>query len=92
MVVSGGLTWWRDFLCTACYNLLDQRDEVSEYNIHGVYTTTQYKHSLLCTACYNLLDQRDEVSTMYMVCTLLHSTNIHSCVQPAITYWTKEMR
>ena len=28
MVVTGGLTWWKDFICTACYNLVDQRDEV----------------------------------------------------------------
>ncbi|CAH1775600.1 unnamed protein product [Owenia fusiformis] len=31
VVVSGGLTWWRDFLCLACYNLLDQRDEIRFY-------------------------------------------------------------
>ena len=28
MMVTGGLTWWKDFICAACYNLLDQRDEV----------------------------------------------------------------
>ncbi len=28
MVVTGGITWWKDFICTACFNLLDQRDEV----------------------------------------------------------------
>ena len=21
MVVTGGLTWWEDFICVACYNL-----------------------------------------------------------------------
>ena len=31
MVVTGGLTWWKDFVCTACYNLLDQRDEIRFY-------------------------------------------------------------
>ena len=29
MVVTGGLAWWDDFVCTACYNLVDQRDEAS---------------------------------------------------------------
>ena len=28
MVVTGGITWWKDFICCACFNLLDQRDEV----------------------------------------------------------------
>jgi len=29
MVVTGGLTWWKDFICVACFNVPDQRDEVS---------------------------------------------------------------
>lgn len=33
VVTSGGLTWWRDFICVACYNLLDQRDEVRDYRL-----------------------------------------------------------
>jgi hypothetical protein len=28
MMVTGGLTWWKDFICVACFNMLDQRDEV----------------------------------------------------------------
>ncbi|KAK2191888.1 hypothetical protein NP493_43g02028 [Ridgeia piscesae] len=31
MMVTGGLTWWKDFICAACYNLLDQRDEIRFY-------------------------------------------------------------
>ncbi len=31
MVVTGGLTWWKDFVCTACYNLQDQKDEIRFY-------------------------------------------------------------
>ncbi|ELT93270.1 hypothetical protein CAPTEDRAFT_227272 [Capitella teleta] len=31
MIVTGGLIWWKDFVCTACYNLLDQRDEIRFY-------------------------------------------------------------
>lgn len=31
VVTQGGLTWWRDFICVACYNLLDQRDEIRFY-------------------------------------------------------------
>lgn len=26
--VTGGLLWWREFICMCCYNLVDQRDEV----------------------------------------------------------------
>lgn len=29
MVVTGGLTWWKDFICVACFNVPDQRDEVT---------------------------------------------------------------
>lgn len=28
LVVSGGMTWWKDFICVACYNIIGQRDEV----------------------------------------------------------------
>ena len=28
MVVSGGITWWKDFMVLACYNIPGQRDEV----------------------------------------------------------------
>ncbi|ESN99121.1 hypothetical protein HELRODRAFT_189001 [Helobdella robusta] len=31
MMVAGGLLWWREFICAACYNMLDQRDEVRFY-------------------------------------------------------------
>ncbi|CAE1329860.1 RIC1 [Acanthosepion pharaonis] len=31
LVVSGGLTWWKDFICLACYNLLTRRDEIRCY-------------------------------------------------------------
>lgn len=32
MVVTGGLTWWKDFICVACFSVPDQRDEVSVLN------------------------------------------------------------
>ena len=35
MMVTGGLTWWKDFICAACYNLLDQRDEVGVHGVKG---------------------------------------------------------
>ena len=35
MMVTGGLTWWKDFICAACYNLLDQRDEVGGGTVGG---------------------------------------------------------
>ena len=28
MVVTGGLSWWKDFICCACFNLSEQKDEV----------------------------------------------------------------
>ena len=28
MVVSGGMGWWKDFICVACFNIIGQRDEV----------------------------------------------------------------
>ena len=31
MVVTGGLTWWKDFICVACYNLQESRDEMRIY-------------------------------------------------------------
>ncbi|XP_064624282.1 guanine nucleotide exchange factor subunit RIC1-like isoform X2 [Lineus longissimus] len=31
MVVSGGMTWWKDFICLSCFNLLDQREEIRLY-------------------------------------------------------------
>ncbi|XP_074641700.1 guanine nucleotide exchange factor subunit RIC1-like [Tubulanus polymorphus] len=31
MVVSGGMTWWKDFICCGCVNILDQRDELRFY-------------------------------------------------------------
>ncbi|KAK0045483.1 RAB6A-GEF complex partner protein 1 [Biomphalaria pfeifferi] len=31
MVVSGGITWWRDFICLACFNIQAQRDEIRCY-------------------------------------------------------------
>ena len=33
MVVSGGVTWWKDFICVACYNIIGHRDEV-RYRLH----------------------------------------------------------
>jgi len=32
MVVTGGLTWWKDFICVACFNIPDQREEVRTSN------------------------------------------------------------
>ena len=29
MVVSGGLIWWNEFICAGCFNLTEQKDEVT---------------------------------------------------------------
>ena len=26
--ITGGLLWWRDFVCMTCHNTVDQKDEV----------------------------------------------------------------
>ena len=26
--ITGGLLWWKDFICISCYNMMDQKDEV----------------------------------------------------------------
>ncbi|CAG2191158.1 RIC1 [Mytilus edulis] len=31
LVVSGGMSWWKDFICVACYNIVGQRDEIRCY-------------------------------------------------------------
>ncbi|KAL4236739.1 WD40 repeat protein [Mactra antiquata] len=31
MVVSGGIAWWKDFICVACYNIIGHRDEIRCY-------------------------------------------------------------
>jgi len=29
MMVTGGLTWWDDFVVVACYNFIDRQEEAS---------------------------------------------------------------
>ena len=26
--ITGGLIWWKEFICISCYNVVDQKDEV----------------------------------------------------------------
>lgn len=28
MTVTGGLAWWKDFVMVACYNFIDQQEQV----------------------------------------------------------------
>lgn len=28
MAVTGGLAWWNDFVVVACYNFIDQQEQV----------------------------------------------------------------
>lgn len=28
MTVTGGLAWWKDFVVVACYNFIDQQEQV----------------------------------------------------------------
>lgn len=34
MVVSGGITWWNNFVCLACFNIQGQRDEVNKAKLN----------------------------------------------------------
>jgi hypothetical protein len=31
--ITGGLLWWKEFICMGCYNYLDQKEEVNESKI-----------------------------------------------------------
>lgn len=30
MTVTGGLAWWNDFVVVACYNVIDQQEQVGQ--------------------------------------------------------------
>lgn len=30
MTVTGGLAWWNDFVVVACYNFIDQQEQVRQ--------------------------------------------------------------
>lgn len=36
MTVTGGLTWWNDFVVVACYNFIDQQEEVQHHSVHMI--------------------------------------------------------
>ncbi|XP_071952667.1 guanine nucleotide exchange factor subunit RIC1-like [Antedon mediterranea] len=44
MTVTGGLTWWRDFIVLACFNHYDERDEIRMYprvcNLDNAFATS----------------------------------------------------
>lgn len=44
MIVTGGLTWFRDFICVACFNLVDTRDEVFS-DLHCLKTNFDFDSS-----------------------------------------------
>jgi hypothetical protein len=27
--ITGGLLWWKEFICISCFNVVDQKDEVN---------------------------------------------------------------
>ncbi|KAK6494251.1 RAB6A-GEF complex partner protein 1-like [Huso huso] len=53
MVVTGGLVWWNDFIVIACYNLIDQQEELRLYlrssNLDNAFAniTKLYSETLL---------------------------------------------
>ena len=55
MIVSGGLAWWKDFICAACFNLVDQRDEIRFYPRDGKLDNT-FAHSVRVPSAVVLLN------------------------------------
>jgi len=62
LVVSGGMSWWKDFICVACYNIVGQRDEVSFIVLFYKYHRTEWLSSYgswidncLCNLCLSPL-------------------------------------
>lgn len=49
MTVTGGLAWWNDFVVVACYNFIDQQEQVRQ------------KNRLLYTFCLCLAQLRRDI-------------------------------
>ena len=47
--VTGGLLWWRDFICLTCFNHSDQKDEVINIHIFLLLTLTCIMGDILLT-------------------------------------------
>ena len=49
MVVTGGLTWWDGHIIVACYNLLENQDEIRIYphnaNLDNVFSYVRKVYS-----------------------------------------------
>ncbi|KAM6986702.1 guanine nucleotide exchange factor subunit RIC1 isoform 2-T2 [Aplochiton taeniatus] len=49
MTVTGGLAWWNDFVVTACYNFIDQQEELRLYprssNLDNAFASVTKLHS-----------------------------------------------
>nr|XP_006627063.1 PREDICTED: RAB6A-GEF complex partner protein 1 isoform X1 [Lepisosteus oculatus] len=49
MMVTGGLAWWKDFIVIACYNLIDQQEELRLYlrsaNLDNAFANITKLHS-----------------------------------------------
>ncbi len=44
--ITGGILWWKEFICMSCFNVVDQKDEVNFielFHLKDIY----YKISLL---------------------------------------------
>lgn len=55
MTVTGGLAWWNDFVVVACYNFIDQQEQVS--NPADIFLQTPNKMFLkshLCASQFSL--------------------------------------
>lgn len=38
MTVTGGLAWWNDFVVVACYNFIDQQEQVRRHTLGSLIT------------------------------------------------------
>lgn len=52
MTVTGGLAWWKDFVVVACYNFIDQQEQVREkHNFSHLFLCfLLFSRSVQCTA------------------------------------------
>jgi len=72
MMVTGGLTWWRDYLCCACFNLLDQRCEVCNVLAYSACYAVELSHTCHAYRMLSLASFR----TLLALFSSLYSINV----------------
>ncbi|RXM97588.1 RAB6A-GEF complex partner protein 1 [Acipenser ruthenus] len=89
MVVTGGLVWWNDFIVIACYNLIDQQEELRLYlrssNLDNAFAniTKLYSETLLINVFRDMviLFRADCSICLYSIERKLGSTNPSASIE-----------